>query len=142
MIGFSKILIANRGEIACRIARTAKALGYRTVAVFSDADAGALHVRQADEAVGIGPPAAQESYLNIDALLAAAKLAGADAVHPGYGFLSENAAFAEACSEAMLSAKARVKPQVEARLNIKPGPEFEGGAFNAAQIHRTSEGHV
>ena len=102
MIGFSKILIANRGEIACRIARTAKALGYRTVAVFSDADAGALHVRQADEAVGIGPPAAQESYLNIDALLAAAKLAGADAVHPGYGFLSENAAFAEACSEAGL----------------------------------------
>jgi len=102
MIGFSKILIANRAEIACRIARTAKALGYRTVAVFSDADAGALHVRQADEAVGIGPPAAQESYLNIDALLAAAKLAGADAVHPGYGFLSENAAFAEACSEAGL----------------------------------------
>jgi geranyl-CoA carboxylase alpha subunit len=102
MTVFSKILIANRGEIVCRIARTAKALGYRTVAVFSDADAGALHVRQADEAVGIGPPAAQESYLNIDALLAAAKLAGADAVHPGYGFLSENAAFAEACSEAGL----------------------------------------
>jgi len=102
MIGFSKILIANRAEIACRIAHTAKALGYRTVAVFSDADAGALHVRQADEAVGIGPPAAQESYLNIDALLAAVKLAGADAVHPGYGFLSENAAFAEACSEAGL----------------------------------------
>jgi geranyl-CoA carboxylase alpha subunit len=102
MIAFTKILIANRGEIACRVARTAKVLGYRTVAVFSDADAGALHVRQADEAVRIGPPPAQESYLNIDALLAAAKLAGADAVHPGYGFLSENAAFAEACSEAGL----------------------------------------
>src|SRR4051812_23696066 len=102
MIAFTKILIANRGEIACRIARTAKALGYRTVAVFSDADAAAPHVRQADEAVRIGPPRAQESYLNIEALLAAAKLAGADAVHPGYGFLSENAAFADACGDAGL----------------------------------------
>ena len=99
---FGKILIANRGEIACRIMRTAKALGYRTVAVFSDADAGALHVREADEAVRIGPPPAKDSYLNIDALLAAAKLAGADAVHPGYGFLSENAAFAQACAQAGL----------------------------------------
>jgi geranyl-CoA carboxylase alpha subunit len=102
MIEFSKILIANRGEIACRIIRTARALGYRTVAVFSDADADALHGRQADEAVRIGPPPVQDSYLNIDALLAAAKLAGADAVHPGYGFLSENAAFAEACVRAGL----------------------------------------
>ena len=102
MASFSKILIANRGEIACRIARTAKALGYRTVAVFSDADAGALHVRQADAAVRIGPPPVQQSYLNIDALLTAAKVAGADAVHPGYGFLSENAAFARACAEAGL----------------------------------------
>ena len=102
MIEFSKILIANRGEIACRIIRTAKALGYRTVAVYSDADADALHGRQADEAVRIGPPPVQDSYLNVDALLAAAKLAGADAVHPGYGFLSENAAFAEACSQAGL----------------------------------------
>jgi geranyl-CoA carboxylase alpha subunit len=102
MSNFGKILIANRGEIACRIARTAKALGYRTVAVFSDADAGALHVRQADEAVRIGPAPAAESYLKIDALLAAAKLAGADAVHPGYGFLSENAAFAQACADAGL----------------------------------------
>ena len=95
---FAKILIANRGEIACRVIRTAKALGYRTVAVFSDADSGALHVRQADEAVRIGPPPVRDSYLNIDALLAAAKLAGADAVHPGYGFLSESAAFAVACA--------------------------------------------
>ncbi len=100
MSAFHKILIANRGEIACRIIRTAKALGYRTVAVFSDADANAPHVRQADEAVRIGPPAPQDSYLKIDALLAAAKLAGADAVHPGYGFLSENAAFADACVRA------------------------------------------
>jgi geranyl-CoA carboxylase alpha subunit len=102
MSAFSKILIANRGEIACRIIRTARALGYRTVAVFSDADAGALHVQLADEAVRIGPPPARDSYLNIGALLAAAKLAGADAVHPGYGFLSENAAFAQACPDAGL----------------------------------------
>ena len=102
MTSFNKILIANRGEIACRIVRTAKALGYRTVAVFSDADAGALHARQADEAIRIGPPPVQQSYLNIDALLRAAKVAGADAIHPGYGFLSENAAFAHACTEAAL----------------------------------------
>jgi geranyl-CoA carboxylase alpha subunit len=102
MSKFAKILIANRGEIACRIVRTAKALGYRTVAVFSDADAGALHVRQADEAARIGAPPARDSYLNVAALLAAAKVAGADAVHPGYGFLSENAAFAEACAGAGL----------------------------------------
>jgi geranyl-CoA carboxylase alpha subunit len=100
MVEFNKILIANRGEIACRIDRSAKSLGYRTVAVFSDADAGALHVQQADEAVRIGPPAAKESYLNINALLAAAKLTRADAVHPGYGFLSENPAFARACEGA------------------------------------------
>ena len=75
MIAFSKILIANRGEIACRIIRTAKDLGYRTVAVFSDADAGAPHVRQADEAVRIGPPPVQDSYLNVEALLTAAKVA-------------------------------------------------------------------
>jgi geranyl-CoA carboxylase alpha subunit len=102
MIEFSKILIANRGEIACRIIRSARGLGYRTVAVFSDADANVLHVQQADEAVRIGPPAAKESYLNIGALLAAAKLTQADAVHPGYGFLSENAAFARACVDAGL----------------------------------------
>src|SRR4029077_18949521 len=82
--------------------RTAKALGYRTVAVFSDADADALHVRQADMAVHIGPAPARDSYLNIEALLGAAQRAGADAVHPGYGFLSENAAFAEACAAAGL----------------------------------------
>ncbi len=97
---FQKILIANRGEIACRIARTAKAMGYRTVAVFSDADARALHVRLPDEAVRIGPPAAQESYLNIPAILEAAQKTGADAIHPGYGFLAENADFAGACERA------------------------------------------
>ncbi len=97
---FQKILIANRGEIACRIGRTAKAMGYRTVAVFSDADVNALHVRTADEAVRAGPAAPQESYLNIGAILEAARKTGADAIHPGYGFLAENAEFAEACEQA------------------------------------------
>ena len=101
-MSFSKILIANRGEIAGRIIRTARALGYRTVAVFSDADAHAPHVQQADEAVRIGPPPAAESYLNIAALLAAARATGADAVHPGYGFLSERADFAQAVADAGL----------------------------------------
>ena len=97
---FQKVLIANRGEIACRIAHTAKAMGYRAVAVFSDADAPALHVRLADEAVWIGPPTPQESYLNSPAILEAARKTGADAIHPGYGFLAENADFAEACEQA------------------------------------------
>ena len=92
-----KLLIANRGEIAVRIMRTAKARGIATVAVFSDADADALHVRAADEAVRIGAPEASQSYLRIDAIIEAAKRSGADAIHPGYGFLSERAAFAEAC---------------------------------------------
>ena len=95
-----KILIANRGEIACRVIRTARKLGYRTVAVFSEADAQAPHVSLADEAVCIGPAAAAQSYLNVEALLAACRKTGANALHPGYGFLSENADFAQACADA------------------------------------------
>jgi acetyl/propionyl-CoA carboxylase alpha subunit len=99
---FNKILIANRGEIACRVIRTARKLGYATVAVYSDADRDAPHVALADEAVHIGPSPAAESYLKFDAILDAARQTGADALHPGYGFLSENAAFAQACADAGL----------------------------------------
>jgi 3-methylcrotonyl-CoA carboxylase alpha subunit len=99
---FASVLIANRGEIACRIARTAKRLGLHTIAVYSQADAGTLHVRVCDEAHLIGPPPVAESYLRIDQLIAVAKQAGAQCIHPGYGFLSENADFAEACAAAQI----------------------------------------
>lgn len=99
---FRTLLIANRGEIACRVIRTARAMGLRTVAVYSEADAGALHVTEADEAVLIGPARARDSYLNIANVLEAAKKTGTEAIHPGYGFLSESAEFAQACAEAGL----------------------------------------
>ncbi len=108
---FTKILIANRGEIACRIARTARRLGIGTVAVYSDADAQALHVATCDEAVRIGPAPARESYLNGAAIIEAARASGAQALHPGYGFLSENAEFAAACAAADL---VFIGPPVEA----------------------------
>ncbi len=97
-----RLLVANRGEIACRILRTARRMGIHTIAVYSDADTGARHVREADEAVRIGPPPASASYLDMAAILSAARATAAEAVHPGYGFLSENARFARACREAGL----------------------------------------
>ena len=119
-IPFHKILIANRGEIARRIARTARRFGYGVVAVYSDADAGALHVREADQAVHIGEAPPSQSYLNIGAIIAAAKSSGADAVHPGYGFLAENEDFAQACLDAGL-------------VFIGPSPKAIGAMGNKAR---------
>lgn len=123
---FEKILIANRGEIALRVLRACKELGIPTVAVHSTADANAMHVRLADESVCIGPPAARDSYLNVPALLAACEITGADAVHPGYGFLSENARFAEILAEhnvSFIGPKAEhirtMGDKIEAKLTAK-----------------------
>ncbi len=139
MTGFSTLLVANRGEIAVRVLRTAQALGYRTVAVYSDADAHAPHVALADVAVRIGPAPVAQSYLDVDAILAAADKAGADAVHPGYGFLSENADFARRCAEAGLTfvgpppeAITLMGDKVQAKLrmiaaDVPTAPSFLGG---------------
>jgi acetyl-CoA carboxylase biotin carboxylase subunit len=149
---FDKILIANRGEIAMRVLRACKELGIRTVAVHSTADAEAMHVRFADESVCIGPPAAKDSYLNIPSILAACEITGADAVHPGYGFLSENARFAEILAEhnvAFIGPKAEhiriMGDKIEAkrtakRLGIPVVPGSDGGVTSDSEAMKIATG--
>ncbi|MFT6723636.1 MAG: 3-methylcrotonyl-CoA carboxylase alpha subunit [Arenicella sp.] len=148
---FNKILIANRGEIACRVIKTAKRLGIRTVAVYSDADQYALHVKQADEAVHIGAAPSAESYLLGDRIIAAAKKTGAQAIHPGYGFLSENAGFAQACADnelvfigppiaaiqAMGSKSAAKNIMGEAEVPLVPG--YHGADQDPALIKQSAD---
>ncbi|RHY49598.1 hypothetical protein DYB30_001231, partial [Aphanomyces astaci] len=152
---FSKILIANRGEIACRVQRTAKKLGVRTVAVYSDADANAQHVKMADEAYRLGPPPAAESYLLFDEILRIAKESGAQAIHPGYGFLSENAAFAKACAtagvefigppvaaiEAMGSKSASKDIMIAAGVPVTPGYHGDDQSFERIKAESAKIGY-
>src|SRR6185437_1930781 len=134
---FKKILIANRGEIACRVIRTARRMGIATVSVYSEADAEALHVREADEAVAIGPATAADSYLRADKIIAACQQTGADAVHPGYGFLSERAAFATALEEAGI---AFIGPPPSAIAAM--GDKIESKKLAAAAGVTTVPGHL
>ncbi|NMG54598.1 acetyl/propionyl/methylcrotonyl-CoA carboxylase subunit alpha [Aromatoleum aromaticum] len=148
---FEKILIANRGEIACRVIKTARRMGIKTVAVYSEADASARHIRLADEAVLIGPAAAKESYLVIERIIAAAKQTGAQAIHPGYGFLSENEEFCDACERtgivfigppvsairAMGSKSEAKKLMEEARVPLTPG--YHGDNQEPAYLHEQAD---
>ena len=148
---FDKVLIANRGEIAVRIMATCREMGIRTVAVYSEADSNALHVREADEAYCIGPPPAAESYLRIDAILDVARKSGAQAIHPGYGFLSENTAFVEACEQAgvvfigppasamrLMGSKIAAK-QLAQSVNAPTIPGYNGASQDEAVLRQEAE---
>src|SRR5437773_7999484 len=148
---FKKILIANRGEIAVRVIRACHEMGIAAVAVYSDVDRASLHVRKADEAYPIGPPAARESYLNIQKILDVAKRSGADAIHPGYGFLSENAKFAQACADAgvkfigptaaameLMGSKTRARQQME-KVGVPCVPGTSRGLESFGQAERVAE---
>ena len=148
---FEKILIANRGEIACRVIKTARRMGIRTVAVYSEADAGARHVRMADEAVLIGPASVKESYLVIERIIAAARQTGAQAIHPGYGFLSENEAFCHACDEAgivfigppvaaihAMGSKSEAK-KIMGAAGVPLTPGYHGDDQDPAHLHQQAD---
>ena len=150
-LSFSSVLVANRGEIARRIIRTLRDLGIRSIAVYSDADADAPHVREADAAVRIGPAPAAESYLDIDAVIAAARASGAEAIHPGYGFLSESVGLAEACAESgivfigptvealqIMGDKARAREHVS-RSGVPVVPGFDARGLSDAEIREEAE---
>ncbi len=131
---FKKILIANRGEIACRVIKTARRMGIKTVAVYSEADRDALHVEMADEAVFIGPPQAAESYLVIEKIVEACRQTGAEAVHPGYGFLSEREAFPRALEAAGI---VFIGPNPGAIAAMGDKIEFEEGCSQGERVHRS-----
>ncbi len=148
---FKKILIANRGEIAVRVIRACREMGIATVAIYSDVDRAALHVRKADEAYHIGPPQASESYLRVDKILDVAKRSGAEAIHPGYGFLSENATFAQACADAgvkfigptpssmeMMGSKTRARQEME-KAGVPLVPGTSRGLESPEEAERVAE---
>jgi 3-methylcrotonyl-CoA carboxylase alpha subunit len=136
---FSTILIANRGEIACRVIATCRRMGIRVVAVYSDADADSRHVRLADAAMRIGPPPARESFLAIDRIIEAARASGAQAIHPGYGFLSENADFAEACARAGIVFIGPSPAAIRA-MGSKPGRNHPRATGRRDRLPRNDQG--